>query len=76
MDPQTLFNVALGIITGGLGWFARQLWEAIQKLRADLSELSSDIPAKYLSKDDYRVDLGRIHEMLDRIYAILMGKQR
>lgn len=56
------------------GWFMRELWGAVKELRTDLAALRADIPKEYVSKEDYRNDLGRIHELLDKIYDKLDTK--
>lgn len=67
MEYQTLFDVFAG---GGLalaGWFARTLWEANKELRSDLSKLREEIPKVYVAKEDYRLDLHEIKELLKTI---------
>ena len=35
---QNLFNAAVFLVTGVLGWFARELWSAVKELQTDRSE--------------------------------------
>jgi hypothetical protein len=51
-----------------LGWFLRELWNAVQTLKTELADLRGYLPTKYVVKEDYRSDLGRIYELLDKIY--------
>lgn len=74
MDYQILFNFAGGFATTALGWFARELWTAVQGLKADLATLRAELPKEYVAKDDYKVDIGRVHELLDKIYDKLEAK--
>jgi hypothetical protein len=74
MDFQTAFNIGAGVMAALLGWLARQLWDAVRELKKDLSSLREEIPKDYVQKDDYRVDLGRIHELLDKIYTLIASK--
>ena len=74
MDYQTLFNIILGVVMTIIGWFGRSVWEASIELRADLSRLREDIPRTYISREDYRVDIREVKEMLVRIFDKLDSK--
>jgi hypothetical protein len=39
MDTQMLINLALGSLLALVGWLARQLWEAVERLKSDIHEL-------------------------------------
>jgi len=47
-----------------LGWFARELWSAVQSLKKDLSELREQMHRSYVRKDDFK-------EFKDSLMAIL-----
>jgi hypothetical protein len=74
MELQTAFNVILGLASTALGWFARELWSAVNDLKKDLSKLREDIPKSYLSRDDYREDLRELKGMLEKIFDRLENK--
>ena len=74
MDYQSLFNIVLGIATSACGWFGRSMWDAVNSLRSDLSRLREDIPRTYISREDYRVDIREVKEMLVRIFDKLDSK--
>ena len=61
-------------VSGVLGWFMREIWSAVQDLKKDLSILREKLPQEYVQKNDYKVDLGRVYELLDRIYDKLNNK--
>lgn len=67
MEPQMLINFGLGVVLSGLGWFARQIWDALAKLRADLRQLEIDLPSHYLRRDEFSNGMKEIKEMLIRI---------
>ena len=71
-DAIVQIFAALAMAVGG--WVLRELWGAVKELRGDLATLRADIPKEYVSKDDYRQDIGRIHELLDKIYDKLDTK--
>lgn len=61
-------------VSGVLGWALRELWAAVKALREDISKLERDLPSHYVQKDDYRQDIARVHDLLDKIYDKLDGK--
>ena len=65
MDSQTLINTGLGALLAIFGWLARQLWEAVSKLREDLHNIEKDLPKSYVSKDEFNITVERIYDKLD-----------
>jgi len=55
---------------GVAGWFARELWTAVQDLKNDLSKL----PLTYVARLDYKEDMREIKEMLSKIFDRLDNK--
>ncbi len=74
MDAQSLINVAGGIILTGIGWWARIIWESLQKLKEDLHELEVDLPKTYVNKNELDKRMQHIEDMFQRIYDKLEGK--
>lgn len=74
MDMQTLINIGGGIIVAGIGWFARQLWEAVQALQHDMHQIEVDLPRNYVRKDEFTETMQRIEKIVERIYDKLEGK--
>ena len=68
MDFQTLFNVAAGILLSALGWFGRQLWDAVKELRSDLHQIETDLPRNYIAKDEFREDMREVKAILNEIF--------
>jgi len=68
MDPQSLINLAFGIILTGLGWFGRQLWDAVKDLRKDLHKIESDLPRVYVAKEEFRHDIQEIKQICNEIF--------
>jgi hypothetical protein len=73
MDQSTL-NVVFGAILAVAGWFARQLWEAVQVLKYDLHKMEVDLPISYVRKDDLDKRMDHIEARFQRIYDKLDGK--
>ena len=69
MDQQTI-NLILGGCMGVAGWFARELWTAVQGLKTDHAKL----PTIYVVRQDYKEDMREIKEMLSKIFDRLENK--
>lgn len=74
MTDQGIINVIIGVILSVLGWFARQLWDAVQTLKNDMKELEVELPTHYLRKDEFESRLDKIETMLERIFDKLDNK--
>lgn len=74
LDVSQIIQILLMTGMAVAGWFMRILWSASQSLKDDLASLRMTIPAEYVRKDDYREDVGRIYELLEKIYDKLEKK--
>ena len=74
MNSQDLLNIAFGVASSVLGWFARELWSAVKELKTDLAKLREEMPRSYVMKEDYRRDIYEIKEMLSKIFDRLDNK--
>lgn len=74
MDLEAIFKIAVGVGLGVFGWFARQLWEAVNDLREDIRSLEIDQAKNYVAKTDFTAAMKEIKQGLDKIYDKLDGK--
>lgn len=74
MDYQALLNIVLGVALSIGGWFVRQMWDAVQKLKDDLKNIEVDLPTHYVRKDEMAARFDRIEELLDKLYERLENK--
>jgi hypothetical protein len=70
MDTQTLFNVAVTLAGFLGGWILNSIYQSIRVLDKDVRNM----PHYYVTKDDYRNDIGEIKTMLARIFDKLDEK--
>lgn len=70
MDTQTLFNVAVTLAGFLGGWILNSIYQSIRILDKDVRNM----PHHYVSKEDYRVDIGEVKTMLSRIFDKLDEK--
>ena len=74
METQALINFGFVLVSGVLGWFAREMWSAVKELKSDLAKLREELPKTYVTKDDFKSDTQRILDMLDKIWTKLDAK--
>lgn len=74
MSDQGIINIIIGVVLSVLGWFARQLWDAVQTLKNDMKDLEVELPTHYLRKDEFESRLDKIENMLERIFDRLDSK--
>ena len=81
MDWQNIINVGGGTALAVAGWFARQLWDSVKELKADIADLRLHISETYVKKSEIeslKVDMDkrfdRVEMLLDRLYDRLDQK--
>jgi len=74
MTDQSIINLIIGAVLSVLGWFARQLWDAVQDLKRDMKQIEVDLPTHYVRKEDLDVRMDRIEAALNRIFEKLDHK--
>ena len=67
-------NAAAGLIFLGAGWFLRQLWDAVERLKRDLHEIEKDLPVLYVRREEYTEIMRDIREMFNKINDKLDNK--
>jgi len=70
MEAQSLINIVAAIAAFFAGWMINSITRAIEKIEDKLNA----VPVDYVSKNDYKDDLKRVYEMLDKIFARLDDK--
>jgi len=74
MENQSLFNIVVVAVLACTGWFARQLWDAIQQLKNDLKEIEVDLPTQYVRKVDIESRFDKLESILEKIFDRLDRK--
>jgi len=74
MENQSLFNIVVVAVLACAGWFARQLWDAIQQLKNDLKEIEVDLPTQYVRKVDIESRFDKLESILEKIFDRLDRK--
>jgi hypothetical protein len=67
MDGQMIINLLAGSALGVLGWFARQLWDAVERLKSDVKDIEICLPSNYVRKKDMQDLKHDIEARFDKI---------
>ncbi len=68
MDWQTLINIGAGSVLAVIGWFARELWEAVNSMKKDLHRLEVKIAKDYATHQDINSRFDKLEGILERIF--------
>lgn len=74
MTLEQVFIALLGAALAALGWFARVLYDAVQRLKDDLRLLEVKVSTDYVRYDRLQDALRPIVQMLDEIRVKLDHK--
>lgn len=75
METQQLINLLLGIGMSVTGWFARELWSAVQNLKDNLYQLREELAKDYMPKEDFYSFKNELFTTLRRIEDKLEKKE-
>lgn len=70
MDNQSLINVLIGTAGAFGGWVLNNITRTVNRLEDKVSNL----PAVYVSKEDYRSDISEVKTLLNKIFDKLDTK--
>jgi hypothetical protein len=70
METQSLINIVGGVAAFFAGWTINSITRSIEKIEDKLNS----VPMNYVTKEDYKDDLKRIYDMLDKIFLKLDDK--
>jgi len=68
---HSVLEIALWGIVATIGWFARQLWDAVSELRRDVHHLEVNLPTNYIRRDEFQEGVRQIREDLQIIFQRL-----
>ena len=74
MSIEQMFLGLIGLACGILGWFARELYNATQALRKDLSALEVKLSSDYVRYDRLQDAMKPIMDSLHEIKIALQSK--
>ena len=62
MEWQTVINIGGGSLLAAIGWFAREIWDAVKELRRDMQRIEHNLPEIYVRKDDFKRAIDEMKE--------------
>jgi translation initiation factor 2B subunit (eIF-2B alpha/beta/delta family) len=71
LDAQVIINIVGGSVLAALGWFARELWNAIKDIQRDVHKIEVDLPNNYVKREELSKGLQDIKDMCDKIFEKL-----
>lgn len=71
---QSFINWLFTAAGTALGWVMKIVWDAITDLKKDMKDLNKEVHEDFVRKDDYRVDIAEVKQMLARIFDKLDNK--
>jgi hypothetical protein len=71
---QSVLNWLFAGCGFAFGWILKILWDAITDLKKDMKDLNKEVHEDFVRKEDYRVDIAEIKQMLGRIFDKLDHK--
>lgn len=74
MDWQLMINLAGGAVLTAIGWWCREIWDSVKKLKEDIQKIEVDLPNNYVKKAEINTRLDKIDSVLERIFDRLDGK--
>lgn len=72
MDWQNLINIAGGAALAVVGWFARQLWDSVKELKADIGELRLHVSETYVKKSEMETLEAQMDKRFDRVEQMIV----
>lgn len=67
MNNQELMNMALGAIVGGVGWWVKTIWGAVEVLKSRLSQNELVVASKCVTREELIQIVAKMFDKLDRI---------
>ena len=72
MDWQNIINMAGGAALAVVGWFARQLWDSVKELKADIGELRLHVSETYVKKSEMETLEAQMDKRFDRVEQMIV----
>jgi hypothetical protein len=72
MDWQNLINMVGGAALAVVGWFARQLWDSVKELKADIGDLRLHVSDVYVKKSEMETLEAQMDKRFDRVEQMIV----
>ena len=72
MDWQNIINIGAGSFLAIGGWFARQLWDSVKELKADIADLRLHVSETYVKKSEMETLEAQMDKRFDRVEQMIV----
>lgn len=74
MEWQPIINFIGSAILIAIGWWCKQIWDSIDRLKESVKEIEIDLPTNYVRKIDLEAKFDKLEATLQRIIDKLDSK--
>jgi hypothetical protein len=74
MEWQPVINFIGSAILVAIGWWCKQIWDSIDRLKESVKEIEIDLPTNYVRKIDLEAKFDKLEATLQRIIDKLDSK--
>lgn len=64
-----LWNIALTALVALISWFAKSMWDEIQRLNILVNRTREEVAKEYVTKAEVHADINRVMDRLDALDA-------
>ena len=64
---QHIINLLGMTAIAAVGWFCRQVWDSVQKLKDDVHNIEIELPRNYVRQDQIEIKLDKIDARFDKL---------
>jgi hypothetical protein len=64
-----LWNIALTALIGLISWFAKSMWDELQRQNILLNRTREEVAKEYVTKAEVHADINRVMDRLDALDA-------
>ena len=64
-----LWNIALTALVGLISWFAKSMWDELQRQNILINRTREEVAKEYVTKAEVHADMNRVLDRLDSLDA-------
>ena len=64
-----LWNIILSALIAGITWFAKSMWDELQRQNILLNRTREEVAKEYVTKQEVHLDMNRVMDRLDALDA-------
>ena len=64
-----LWNIILSAMVAGISWFAKSMWDELQRQNILINRTREEVAKEYVTKSEVHADINRVMDRLDALDA-------